>query len=916
MKSLHKRGILIFVIILFFGLVLPFNTVNAECGGICKTVTSVIGGFATLIIFVLGGILTLLIKLLLLIASYNGHISAQPVQDGWVIVRDIANLFFSVIILIIAFATILQSESYTIKKTLPTLLIMAILVNFSKTIAGIFIDASQVVTLTFVNSFASSGAFSFQNLLAIGSYMKIDPNTSGGIAIVNIVGAYLLAIVYMIIATSVIGVLLAVFVQRTIMLWILVILSPMPYILSIIPAGKKYAEQWWSEFGKYCVNVPVLSFFLWLSLSMFASSGDAGAKAINDQASAARVADDAATTEAQAKLKSDNAGATEASKPNAMLSFIIGIAMLMGSLQVASTIGGMAGKAAGDMYAKGVDGILKDSPITKGAGAATKWAARKAAGSERLKGWAKGDGKGATAAAFAQMGLAAVMNPKKAWENVKASFHKDKDHQEDEVYGNILGGGLDKGGIRGLASGVFGGDIAPNIKGWFGKDTNWAKQSDINKAGKELDDAIKDGDTVSTYRSLVQQGFNPTDSATRVKIQGDKDSVDTNLTKKQRLLSSISKIPGSATLAEKINEEINVLAGESKTLGDKLTAGDNAGKMLNDQEVKQKKLKDGGMEGSEEYKRGESLITDMVAQSMTSDVGFNAWRSKDGVKGKEIEHKKAALTEVRKRELITYNADIKMRKLDSEESALIAGITDGGEIVNMFNRGMSEDNHSKIRAVLLQAAKTGSIDDIALNLGLNSNDLSGIYKEIEKRTGMGGQIALRNQLDVGETAKRANHLQVAHSVEMKHGHYQQADPLAQSKAIASDIAKIGSQTLLRDGGRKNWGEEQKDANGNLEFKINESALQSVFLGKHLIYWVNKFTDVQPINATRLRTSLKAITQLVGLIEDKDTTDVDKTLLKGLLYNLKGLSTKNVTGDENKIQDVLKKYAVKVKKDLS
>jgi len=65
---------------------------------------------------------------------------------------------FILILLIIAFATILRQESYS-KKLLPKLLIMAVLINFSRTIFGLLIDFSQVIMLTFVNAFSAGGGY-------------------------------------------------------------------------------------------------------------------------------------------------------------------------------------------------------------------------------------------------------------------------------------------------------------------------------------------------------------------------------------------------------------------------------------------------------------------------------------------------------------------------------------------------------------------------------------------------------------------------------------------------------------------------------------------------------------------------------------------------------------------------------------
>ena len=82
----------------------------------------------------LGQILILLMRVLVSIAEFNNFINAQPIVLGWTIVRDVCNMFFVVIMLVIAFATVLRIENYSYKKLLPKLVIMAILINFSKMI--------------------------------------------------------------------------------------------------------------------------------------------------------------------------------------------------------------------------------------------------------------------------------------------------------------------------------------------------------------------------------------------------------------------------------------------------------------------------------------------------------------------------------------------------------------------------------------------------------------------------------------------------------------------------------------------------------------------------------------------------------------------------------------------------------------
>ena len=119
-----------------------------------------------------GRLLLVLIDLLLKIGSYNDFVDAQSVVIGWSVVRDVMNIAFIIGLLAIAFGTVLRIQSYHYKNTLLKLLIMALLVNFSKTITGVFIDLSQVVMLTFFN------AVKIYNAVSGKTYRGFDTDTS------------------------------------------------------------------------------------------------------------------------------------------------------------------------------------------------------------------------------------------------------------------------------------------------------------------------------------------------------------------------------------------------------------------------------------------------------------------------------------------------------------------------------------------------------------------------------------------------------------------------------------------------------------------------------------------------------------------------------------------------------------------
>ena len=271
MFKIKKQNLLSMAILVFCSFLIGNHAMAFDLG---VTVAQLLGHILSAIIYALGIILTTLFKILIWVAKYNDFINSGAVKNGWTIVRDLCNMFFVLILLIIAFATILRMESYNWKKMLPKLLIMAVLINFSKTICGIFIDFAQVIMLTFVNGFGEMAEGNLTTMLGIDKIMQIKAESAdvAGVTALSIFGSYLLALVYVLISLIVITVLIAVLVMRMVMLWIYVVLSPLAYLLSAFPQGQKYSSQWWGEFSRNVIIGPVLAFFIWLSF-VSASSG-------------------------------------------------------------------------------------------------------------------------------------------------------------------------------------------------------------------------------------------------------------------------------------------------------------------------------------------------------------------------------------------------------------------------------------------------------------------------------------------------------------------------------------------------------------------------------------------------------------------------------------------------------------------
>lgn len=333
------------------------NAASDSTHNVSDAVITVVSWIVYPFAYVAGVLLSVMVSILVSIAGYNDFINVDTVVKGWVVVRDLCNMFFVLILLMIAFATILRIESYQFKKALPKLIIAAVLINFSRTIFGLIIDFGQVIMMTFVNSFAVGGPSQFVQIFQIDKYLSID-SSSSAIGTMAVLGAIVAGLVAMLITLVLMIVLVAVLLMRVIMLWVYTILSPFVFLGSAFPAAQKYTSQIWGDFTKQVIVGPMLAFFIWLALNTATTSSNSLIESIADQRkSIQRTATEPQVTEMCAGI---NALFCEKN----LQRFLITIALLIGGLMVTQQMGGFAGQMAG----KGMGWIQKGKGFTTGLG--------------------------------------------------------------------------------------------------------------------------------------------------------------------------------------------------------------------------------------------------------------------------------------------------------------------------------------------------------------------------------------------------------------------------------------------------------------------------------------------------------------------------------------------------------------------
>ena len=255
-----------------------------------------------LIVNFLGKVISVLIYILMGFLQYNGFADAPPVMVGWVIVRDLVNMVFIIALIISAVATILNYETSDlhVKNVLPKLIGAAVLINFSKMIVGLLIDASQVVTLTFVNAFQASGVGNFSQLLGLPSFTTLNAQTPSNASasanptaaagaqaspniILDVLLAYMLAMAMLVISIGVILIMILFTVGRIVGLWVLLIVSPAAFLATSLPKKLQrlfgsLASEFWKRLTGFLVGGPVMAFFLWLAFATVRSSQQLGAE--------------------------------------------------------------------------------------------------------------------------------------------------------------------------------------------------------------------------------------------------------------------------------------------------------------------------------------------------------------------------------------------------------------------------------------------------------------------------------------------------------------------------------------------------------------------------------------------------------------------------------------------------------------
>lgn len=219
-----------------------------------------------------------------------------PIVDiGWKILRDVANLCFIFILLYIAINTILQSKSADTKRLLVRVIIIAIVLNFSLFMTKVVIDTSNILALQFYEKMggtSTSGPFEkiddpsgqkgiaqtllsklgLESFYGTGNSVSLNngetrPPTTGNVIAISLGGSLLIMVTAFVLLAAAI-----MFIVRTIVLIMLMILAPLAFLSMVLPQTEGYWKKWLGTLISQAFFAPLYLMLMYVVLSIISGS--------------------------------------------------------------------------------------------------------------------------------------------------------------------------------------------------------------------------------------------------------------------------------------------------------------------------------------------------------------------------------------------------------------------------------------------------------------------------------------------------------------------------------------------------------------------------------------------------------------------------------------------------------------------
>lgn len=274
--------------------------IGAGVGGLLGGVLGFFSGDATLaalikfLVGVINWLANIVISVLLVYASqllqFGVKINTLPITDfqpvtaAAGIATSIGNFFIVAIFIVIALSTILGIESYGVRRTLPMLIAIVLIVNFSTLFVGLLVDAGNTAMRFFWDStnfkninlpafvlgnmkisqsLNAESAKSIEAALANAGTIQSAQQTSSALASA---GLNILIILIGALAAYIFFRMGLIFIMRIGVFWVLIMIAPIVFVVGILPSLRKHLKDWWSQLLNWAFIGPLTFFFMFFGL--------------------------------------------------------------------------------------------------------------------------------------------------------------------------------------------------------------------------------------------------------------------------------------------------------------------------------------------------------------------------------------------------------------------------------------------------------------------------------------------------------------------------------------------------------------------------------------------------------------------------------------------------------------------------
>ncbi len=286
------------------------------------------------------------------------------INQAWTTVRDICNLAFIFGFIYIGIRTIIDGDSANTKRFLASIIMGAVLINFSLYFTKIVIDVSNYISVEIVAAMKDGTASisqGFAEILRVQTLFTTPGDnaaslaglTKGGNFSYFIMGAIFLIVAGFVLAAG--GFLLII---RFVQLVFIMVFSPILFAATVFPKTEQYAEKLWSQLFSQAFFAPVYLFMLLISMRL-----------LQGAMSALKIAENK-------KDFSDALAGMYTDSFDIVLMFIISIMFLIISLKAAQQMGAVgADKALA--FGKSIRGQAQSAIGRNTIGRLGEWTSRK-----------------------------------------------------------------------------------------------------------------------------------------------------------------------------------------------------------------------------------------------------------------------------------------------------------------------------------------------------------------------------------------------------------------------------------------------------------------------------------------------------------------------------------------------------------